>query len=209
MGFETPPVVIRPPEMPCFPPFVRYDEDNPFLTEKQCLRVIRVAEQKGLRPGTIGNGDNHSFKLDESYRRVRLATLQCVEDEMQWLFEIIRDRVSWTNTDFYRFDLHGVLEGVQYLRYESGDENGHYDWHQDYGGGYSSHRKLSVVIQLSDPEAYEGCRLELFTEGAHEVPTLARGTGVIFPSWQPHRVTPITRGTRRALVCWVSGPQFR
>lgn len=30
-----------------------------------------------------------------------------------------------------------------------------------------------------------------------------------FPSYTMHRVTPVTRGVRKALVAWVNGPDFR
>lgn len=210
-GWETPVTTIRPPEMPAFPAFVQYNQDNPFLTEQQCDDVIEIAERETLGLGSVGNTTNDGFAEDLDYRCVRVRSLWPHQDELEWLFERIRDRVSWTNQDFYRFDLHGLLEGIQYLKYSVDEEEkpGHYRWHQDYGGGYSSHRKLSVMIQLSAPIEYEGCRLKMFTSEEFEVPTLARGTGVIFPSWQPHMVTPITGGMRRALACWVSGPQFR
>lgn len=208
--FETPEVVIRPPEMPATPPFVQYNTGNEFLTRAQCGDIIEYAESEELLPGTIGNGTNDSFYEDKDYRCVSLRELQSKADKLEWLFEIIRDKVTWANNDFFRFDLHGLLEGLQYLRYDASEENpGKYDWHQDYGGGYSSHRKLSVVIQLSNPEEYEGCELRMFTSEDFAVPTLSKGTGVIFPSWQPHCVTPIVSGVRRALVGWVSGPQFR
>jgi PKHD-type hydroxylase len=32
-----------------------------------------------------------------------------------------------------------------------------------------------------------------------------RGTVHLFPSYMPHKVTPITRGTRYSLVIWVHG----
>ena len=31
---------------------------------------------------------------------------------------------------------------------------------------------------------------------------------VFFPSWMPHMVTPVTKGTRKTLVGWVHGPDF-
>ena len=31
----------------------------------------------------------------------------------------------------------------------------------------------------------------------------------VFPSYVVHRVTPVTRGTRRSLVVWANGPGFR
>ena len=207
---EIPTVMIRPPERPPFPPFVQYAEAFPFLSDAECQAVIDYAESAKLAPGTIGNGGNDTHYEDASYRCVKLRVLQCVEDNLGWLFARVRERVDWTNQDYYRFDLHGLVEGMQYLRYDADATiPGHYKWHQDYGGGLSSHRKLSVTIQLSKPEDYTGCRLKMAAPEEFEIPTLARGTGVIFPSWQPHCVTPIQSGVRRALVAWVAGPQFR
>jgi hypothetical protein len=36
-----------------------------------------------------------------------------------------------------------------------------------------------------------------------------RGTVIAFPSCVLHRVTPITAGTRKSLVVWITGPKFR
>jgi hypothetical protein len=36
-----------------------------------------------------------------------------------------------------------------------------------------------------------------------------RGAIIAFPSFFPHRVTPIISGTRKALVVWATGPEFR
>ncbi len=210
--FETPEAVIRPPEMNAFPTFVQYNEGDEFLTAEQCQAVIDIAESRPLVRGTIGNGGNNTFYEDLNYRCVMARSLQCHKDKLEWLFKIVRDRVIWTNNDYYRFDLQGLLEGMQYFKYEEPDGEtpaGHYDWHQDFGGGYSSHRKLTVVIQLSDPDEYTGCELKLFGGGEENAPTVAQGTGIIFPSWAPHKVCPIKTGVRRSLACWVSGPQFR
>jgi PKHD-type hydroxylase len=79
----------------------------------------------------------------------------------------------------------------------------------DHGADMPDPRKLSLSIQLSDPAAYEGCELELsFGDGIKTAPR-KRGTVVAFASYVLHRVTPITAGTRKSLVVWVSGPEFR
>ena len=36
-----------------------------------------------------------------------------------------------------------------------------------------------------------------------------RGTVIVFPSFLPHRIRTLTRGTRYALVAWGHGPAFR
>ena len=70
-------------------------------------------------------------------------------------------------------------------------------------------RKLTVVVQLSDPADYAGGALELWPDSAtHTAPAL-RGTATIFPSFMLHRVTPVTEGTRWSLTLWAHGPSFR
>ena len=66
------------------------------------------------------------------------------------------------NGQFFDFDLFGFVEDIQYTVYREG--GGHYGWHIDRGvmGGQAP-RKLSLVLQLSDPSEYEGGDLEVFT----------------------------------------------
>jgi PKHD-type hydroxylase len=91
--------------------------------------------------------------------------------------------------------------------YES--DNSHYDWHQDINPNtFNSPRKFSLVLQLSDPSEYEGGNLEIFSDKIHVVEK-KRGMVVGFPSYMPHRVTPVVSGIRKSLVIWVCGPPFR
>ena len=60
-------------------------------------------------------------------------------------------------------------------------------------------RKLSLVLELTDPSEYEGGQLQL--NNGHPMDTeQLRGRLFAFPSFMLHRVTPVTRGTRRSLV---------
>jgi PKHD-type hydroxylase len=74
-------------------------------------------------------------------------------------------------------------------------------------------RKVSAVLQLSDPKTYEGGRLKLqntYTADFFEPPEFeARGSIVVFPSFLLHQVTPVTKGNRYSAVAWATGPQFR
>jgi hypothetical protein len=100
-----------------------------------------------------------------------------------------------------RTDLLAHTEPVQLSEYQVGDE---YDWHLDLGPGPASRRKLSLSVQLTEPNEYEGGDLEI--KGVHNIPALRkRGSVIIFPSFLLHRVTPVTRGVRRSLVAWVPG----
>ena len=102
--------------------------------------------------------------------------------------------------------LRGFFEAPQFLVYRD-TEGGHYDWHLDRGR--EAPRKLSLTIQLTDPSRYEGCELEFNIGGGTLSTPRSRGHVIAFPSYMIHRVTPITSGVRKAIVAWVTGPEFK
>ena len=112
------------------------------------------------------------------------------------------------NGQFFDLDLYGFVEDLQYTTYNSVEE-GHYDWHMDKGNLNSSPRKLSMVLQLSDPTEYEGGDLEFMMSKDPIKATKQKGIIYTFPSYILHRVTPVTAGTRKTLVVWLAGPKFK
>jgi PKHD-type hydroxylase len=181
-----------------------------FLSPEECEYISKYMLEQPLDFATIGNGGNDTFHQNLQYRTVRSGYLS--DSEFGWVYERLRNELVKINRDFFRFDLTGLLEAIQFLSYDTGSDDipdGHYDWHQDYGGGYSSLRKISCIVQLSDPTTYDGCALNTFTNCQKEVPNKKQGMLSSFPSYLPHMVTPISRGRRNALVTWVSGPRFR
>ena len=66
-----------------------------------------------------------------------------------------------------------------------------------------------MVVQLSEPSAYTGGKLELMPGAGTIVADCAQGTATLFPSFVLHRVTPVTEGERRSLTIWCHGPAFR
>lgn len=123
-----------------------------------------------------------------------------------WVFARLTGVIQAINQAFFGFDLTGMEQGLQYTRYAAPGE--HYDWHIDRGLHIGT-RKLSLSLQLSDPDDYEGGDLELWFGGEPIKAPRERGMITLFPSWALHRVTPVTAGVRRSLVVWVSGPSFR
>ena len=78
-------------------------------------------------------------------------------------------------------------------------------------------RKLSMTINLNEPGDYDGGNLK-FDFGSnredghqiHEVEEIRpQGSIIVFPSYQYHCVTPVTRGTRYSLVLWTLGQPFK
>jgi PKHD-type hydroxylase len=62
---------------------------------------------------------------------------------------------------------------------------------------------------MSDSADYEGCDLEVRTAHPIDKAPRERGTLMAFRANALHRVPPITRGTRKSLVAWAAGPEFR
>ena len=101
-------------------------------------------------------------------------------------------------------------EAIQ-LGIYSGEENGHYEWHCDEGGNaFDVYRKLSMALLLTDPSEFEGGHLQLKYE-TDDIRTVQqkKGRAWFFPTWQLHRVTPVTKGIRKSLVVWAGGQPFK
>jgi PKHD-type hydroxylase len=128
-------------------------------------------------------------------------------DDQQFPLGLIMRSLAEVNSMYFHFDVTGLLpsDWPSVLRYEA-DRNDHYVPHVDVADEMST-RKLSFVIQLTDPTEYQGGRLELMF-GQGDAAT-EKGWMSVFPSYRPHQVTPVTEGVRHAIVGWVHGPSFR
>jgi PKHD-type hydroxylase len=79
----------------------------------------------------------------------------------------------------------------------------------DMGDFPQNTRKISITIQLSNPDDYDGGDLEFWLGKTPEKAPREQAFAVLFPSYLMHRVTPVTRGMRKSLVVWVGGDTFR
>lgn len=172
-----------------------------FFSDAECDALINLARSKPAEPSQFQWGKDDKFRRDTD-----IVWLYASEGNYD-LFKKIGEFVAEVNQEKFDFELFGYLRPMQLGRYGLGQG---YDWHQDLGKFISSRRKLSLCIQLSSSDDYDGGRVEFFRndDSAAACPR-ERGTIVIFPSWMMHRVTPITRGVRWSLVAWVEGPPFR
>ena len=148
---------------------------------------------------------------EKSTKEVRSSKIKWIPHtkEWDWLYHKFQEMITEANDELWKFDIHDVIENIQYTEYHATDD-GHYDWHQDIGPGEASLRKISLTVQLTEDSAYEGGDLEIWNGGSNHDKT-PRGSGIviIFPSYMMHRVTPVTRGIRRSLVLWVGGEHFK
>jgi len=128
--------------------------------------------------------------------------------EDHWVTSIFSHYFNKANRDLWEYDL-TYLKGIQITKYNEGDK---YDWHCDYGAEpVSEHtRKLSATLLVTDPNEFEGGDLEIIDYHGNNIKMeKSKGTMIIFDSRIPHRVTPVTKGTRISLVAWMLGPKLR
>jgi PKHD-type hydroxylase len=123
-------------------------------------------------------------------------------------FEMITEEIFNVNSEYWNFDIRYIdfaKDPPLVLKYVLNQE---FNWHFDMSG-VSSTRKLSFTIQLSDSDDYEGGDLQFGPVIEHKPEIRKKGNITIFPSYVWHRVTPVTKGNRYALVGWVHGPAFK
>lgn len=181
------------------PPYVWLD--NQFTNDE--LNILQSQAKNSTGVAIVGASEG---EYNANIRRSKVTWLS-FDNNTDWLFQRLGNIVSRINAEHYKFDLTGFGESIQLTHYDQSD-NGMYGWHQDYNGGSIS-RKLSVVLQLSDPSEYEGGNLQLLTHGEPTTVEKRRGLVVVFPSFILHQVTPVTKGTRQSLVVWTSGPPLK
>ena len=175
------------------------------FSKEECQLIIDSYKPHCIKGGLVGTDNQKSLVYDDSIRESKVHWLFPNQDT-EWIFRRIVDVVTSINDRYYRFHLAALSEGIQFSLYQS--PSGHYDYHQDtvYTGLV---RKLSVSIQLSDPDTYEGGDLEIKCAPDPDTCPRTQGSATVFPSYTLHRVTPVTSGERCSLVCWITGDSFK
>ena len=144
---------------------------------------------------------------DIHYDKYRSCKIHYPQDDTI-LRRVGRDYFHSLNNQFWNYDLADVFE-FQLIKYDVG---GNYNWHCDYGEAPArgSVRKLSMSVHLTDPKEYEGGELNLINYSNYPIMVNNNlGSTIVFDSRIPHKVWPVTWGTRIALVGWANGPKLR
>lgn len=163
-------------------------------------KFISIGESLATMQALVGGGTVHES--------TRVSTLSWIDrnEETEELYAFMIDKADRINYHHFGMKIFG-MESMQYTRYPIG---GHYIFHNDIiARKEDSMRKLSVVIGLTGKDEYEGGDLLLSPHGANpKVIKLDKGDIVAFPSYIPHKVTPVTSGNRITVVNWYLGPKF-
>lgn len=173
--------------------------ENALSTEALQYVEQYVKDNPTQSAGTQNHGD------DQDIRKSDITWININEDAQKNLYGEVHQLVERVNQGKYNFQISSI-EPIQYSEYTDG---GHYTWHTDatLKGEQNDTRKISFSILLNDD--FEGGELELYKFGDKpDTMKMKKNSILFFPSFILHRVTPVTSGTRKALVGWVHGPNF-
>jgi PKHD-type hydroxylase len=170
--------------------------DN-FISPKECDELVQYCDMKPLRSGS-------TFKKMDGIRESDIAWLS--PEEKPELFNTVMQSIH--NSNYWNYDVYGFAEPAQYTVYDSSiHQDAHYGWHTDTGPK-NNHRKISMIINLSDPSDYEGGEVKIeYCNNTNPLPH--KGSAIIFPSFLHHEVKTVTEGVRKSLVFWIAGPKLR
>ena len=171
------------------------------LDDEMCQRILDLGINKFNKAKLQGD------VIDKNIRDSSVVWLR-----EQWLFDLVFSYMHSANQNSgWNIDISGA-EDMQLTKYR---KKGFYGYHKD-GGGFEVHnspgneflhnktRKLSMTALLND--TFEGGEFEFYN-----IPPLEMNKGdiVFFPSFEFHRVLPVTKGVRHSLVTWFVGPKYK
>jgi len=171
--------------------FLSYVDNS---TSKLKLEKARVST------GNLGDGT-----VDTNIRKCNVTEIKNMH-----IKTIVCDYVNSVNADTLGFDLYPFQCEINYAEYEAKDE-GHFSWHPDVkiGTDERKQRKWSASLLLNNYGTdYEGGEFEM-KDFKIDKKFYKRGTFLLFPSYEIHRVKPVTKGTRKVLIFFFHGPRWR
>tara|TARA_Y100000114_G_scaffold47844_1_gene43615 strand:- start:1776 stop:2414 length:639 start_codon:yes stop_codon:yes gene_type:complete len=198
------------------------------IPEKVCDDIIKLGnlkqEQIALTGGIEGSDKKEYKNLTEEekkdLKRKRDSNIAWIND--QWVYDEIFPYIRTANVNSgwnFQWDW---AESCQFTKYKL---NQYYGWHQDswdkiYTGKKNQNlngkiRKLSVTVNLTEGDEYEGGDL-MFDLSNPDIKNNIltakeaknKGSVIVFPSFNWHQVSPVTKGTRYSLVIWCCGKPY-
>lgn len=170
------------------------------IPENLCDIIVNEFKKEQLELAGVGKDNN----IDLNIRNVRSAMVP----RTHWVNGIPMYFGFDANFENFKYDVSDVAF-TEFFCYETGM---FYRPHIDVNP-YTNHpahrRKLTVIIQLSDENDYEGGELQIYNSNLKPISIPKnKGTIVVFNSSIPHSVKKIKKGTRYALAAWIVGKPF-
>ena len=175
---------------------------GPIFTAKLCKEIIDLSSTLKKEQGKIFHKETRDY--DKNRRHSTISWLPF--NKMQPVYDDLIYLVQKINRNHFGFSNIQITEQAQVSEYSKGQ---FYHWHTDSSIDMDIEppvRKLSMTLLLNDPSEFEGGNLEI---AGKKMSHMKQGHAAIFASFLQHRVTPVTKGVRKALVVWFNGEPFK
>jgi len=168
----------------------RYDN---ILSEDICDQICNVDEQT-FEGALVADG----YQDNKTRNCINKSLEKKFDSFVQQAVQEILIKYTKDHANFYT-GLSIEDTGFEHLIYRSSDK-AEYKTHIDAVDLYP--RVLSISFTLN--KEYEGGNFIFFDDMSYEVKN-KKGSAVVFPSnfCFPHAITPVTKGTRQAIVTWI------
>lgn len=180
-----------------------------YFTPEECAKIIEDGLTITSKDATLGV---EGAKVDKETRRSKIRFIQKTDPRFKWVFDKLWLAAIQSNDEWFKFN----ITKITYLQLAEYDESyqGEYKIHKDVfwiNNDLEYHRKITCVVQLTEPSKYDGGDFELYylsqdSPDKEEIRSL--GTAIFLPSFIDHAALPVTKGTRYSLAAWFDGPKF-
>lgn len=175
------------------------------MNDELCDSTIKSALELPAIDATMG-----PVGTGEDRRRQKVRFINRNDPRFFHLFTELMKYAMSANNDFFFFHL-SKLDYIQFEEVVGPCEQSPENMDVFYmNGDPFYHRKLSCVVQLTDPAEYEGGELRVTGSlSPLEKGCADRGSVIFFPSFFRHKTEAMEKGTCYRLRCWIDGPRWR
>jgi PKHD-type hydroxylase len=177
---------------------------NNFCNRNEINKITSFIEKKFDYKQDVEN----SAKDIKGKTKKHLNTLVINFKKIKHLVENLESKIHSINENNFGYILYPFNSSTEALLniYDS-KQKSNYDWHIDSSKSILKDFKLTVLLNLS--KSYEGGQLCFFEGNEFVVEEFKPGTLLLFKSHINHKVMPVTKGTRKTLSLFCTGPKFR
>ena len=175
-----------------------------YLDNDLCDFIIQEGKKLKIEEAAVYEKNTSRKVEDNSIRKANTAFFE----RGHWVESIISSILHAVNQTAWQTVITNT-ENIQFGVYGQGQ---YYGAHRDVDLATPINRKLSITVQLTNPNYYKGGDFVLWSLSGKELRNdewRNKGSILVFPSFLKHEVEPVTKGTRMSLVQWYAGPEWK
>ena len=178
-----------------------------FFTKEQCKEISDFIDDNY----SLSGPGEFSAKTSNGESLKQISNVKNIQyGKIKHLISALVDSAFYHAQNKFGYLTNGPFN-VEQLNFNTYDSNtkDQYLWHIDESPNSQEDIKLTLLMNLST-ENYEGGEFQtyIYDEQNHEEFNQPGGV-IMFKSHIHHRVLPVTKGIRKSLAMFITGPRFR